>query len=213
MTHHMKHILMASVILSIATFPNVTIAEEEASSIRALQSQLHVLQRDVQYQKEVEAVKAAVYRYGRWVDRVMTLDRIEDIRYMAEELHTKDGVVRIDPRWSDPPVWGPSKDDLIKRISEYSKKYDWAYHYYTNPQVEVDLDKSTAHFRAIELVPIRAKDGNSGWAWVANESILRKEDGAWKFVQYGPVEIELMKYQSQWPSGLGDNAKWFMRDK
>jgi hypothetical protein len=177
------------------------IGNEEVDPVKLnlLNERISELENRIKYQEEVEAVKRAVLRYGRWVDKVMSYDKEDDFAYMANELHTKDGQVV-----HSSGAWGPEKDDLINRIRKHSAPIDWSIHYYTNVEAIVDMETNTARYRALELVPQKRRDGTATWAWVANDSLLRKVDNEWKFVRYGPAEVGRLKQTinspDDWPA-------------
>jgi hypothetical protein len=186
--------------LFISVFSHVSEADEyeKLSDFKSLEKEISRLEERIIYQEEAEAVKRAILRYGRWVDRVMYSDKEEDFRFIANELMTEDGIVEYDSK-----IWGPKKKDLVDSIRASCAEVDWSIHYYMNPEVVLDLEKKTAQYRALELIVRRLDGGTAEWVWAANDAILEKINGNWKLARYRPSESGRLKHITEtsddWP--------------
>ncbi|MFT4582717.1 MAG: hypothetical protein ACI915_001288 [Gammaproteobacteria bacterium] len=148
------------------------------------------LERRIEKLEETENVKRAMARIGRWMDRCeLTKDRA-DFEFLANELMTADGfIVTMFGNW------GPDKTQLIEDFSKFAGDISWAVHQYLHQEVDLDLEAGTAHFHALEMVPIQWKEGPT-WLLLENDSDLQHIDGQWKLHRYGVEE----------PKALGNTA-------
>jgi hypothetical protein len=148
------------------------------------------LERRIEKLEETENVKRAMARIGRWMDRCeLTKDRA-DFEFLANELMTADGMIVT--MFGN---WGPDKMQLIEDFSAFAGDISWAVHQYLHQEVDLDLEAGTAHFHALEMVPIQWKEGPT-WLLLENDSDLKHIDGKWKLHRYAVEE----------PKALGNTA-------
>jgi hypothetical protein len=140
---------------------------------------IEALERRIIQLEETENVKRAMARVGRWMDRCeLTKDRA-DFEYLANELMTDDGVIA-----TMFGTWGPDKEQLITDFAVFAGDISWAVHHYYHQEVDLDLDAGSAHFHALEMVPLQWKAGAT-WLLLENDSDLKLINGAWKLHRYG----------------------------
>jgi hypothetical protein len=147
-----------------------------------LRHELETLRRRVATLEAKEEVTRAMYNWGRWLDRIELTGAREDAEYLAKELMTEDGVMNFDEvGWG---VWGPAKESVVVEFLKFSTRIGWAYHYYLHPEVDVDIDKGTAHFyTGAEWVPLKL-DGRGQWLFLVQNSDWVKVNGKWKMKLY-----------------------------
>jgi hypothetical protein len=145
--------------------------------------------------EETENVKSAMARVGRWMDRCDFTNARADIEFLANELMTADGTIV-----TAFGTWGPDKTQLVEGFSTFAEDVSWAVHHYYHQEVDLDLDAGTAHFHALEMVPLQWKEGAT-WLLMENDSDLCLIDGDWKLHRYS---LEEMKALGNAESGWAD---------
>ena len=82
-------------------------------------------------------------------------------------------------------------------------------HHYYHQEVDVDLDAGTAHFHALEMVPVQWKDGPT-WLLVESDSDLKRIDGKWKLHRYGIEEPKTLGNTETTWAEIPQNPKGWM---
>ncbi|APR81519.1 Hypothetical protein A7982_06868 [Minicystis rosea] len=129
-----------------------------------------------------EQVYRAMVTWGRALDTVERTHDVQDARYMADDLMSPDGIFDLaDTGWG---VWGPEKDEIVRHIMSFVRRFSWAYHTYPNGEIDVDPARGTARFHtSTELVPL-ARDGNFQWFFLTQTTTFVRQDGAWRVQRY-----------------------------
>ncbi|MCP4353268.1 MAG: hypothetical protein GY795_48065 [Desulfobacterales bacterium] len=150
--------------------------------------------------EEIETVKRFMARWARWLDRCELTCKDEDFRFLVNELMTPDGYFdTVFGKWTD-------KEEIVANSLEFSKDISWAVHYYFHQEVNVDLDANTAHFHAMEMVPLKWH-AKGTWLLLENDSDLKKVDGQWKMHKYGLEESKILSNtREDWPD-IPENPK------
>ena len=165
---------------------------------------LEQLEQRIEQLEETENVKRAMARVGRWMDRCELTKDPDDFQFLADELMTANGsIVTMFG------TWGPDKAQLVEGFAAFAADISWAVHHYYHQEVDVDLQAGTAHFHALEMVPLQWKDGAT-WLLLENDSDLHLIDGQWKLHRYGIEEPKpLGNAQSEW-AGIPRNPNSWM---
>lgn len=145
--------------------------------------------------EQTENVKRAMARVGRWMDRCDFTGAPADIEFLANELMTAEGTIV-----TAFGTWGPNKEQLIDEFSAFAADINWAVHHYYHQEVDLDLDAGTAHFHALEMVPLQWKEGAT-WLLMENDSELHLMEDNWKLHRY---RLEEMKALSNTDSNWAD---------
>jgi hypothetical protein len=144
------------------------------------------LERRIVRLEETENVKRAMARVGRWMDRCDFTNARTDVEFLANELMTADGTIV-----TAFGTWGPDKTELIEEFSTFAADISWAVHHYYHQEVDLDLDAGTAHFHALEMVPLQWKEGAT-WLLMENDSDLHLIDGKWRLHRYSLEEMKAL---------------------
>tara|TARA_Y100000994_G_C15524793_1_gene373188 strand:- start:70 stop:588 length:519 start_codon:yes stop_codon:yes gene_type:complete len=149
-------------------------------------TKLEQLERRVEQLEQKERVKRAMARVGRWMDRCELTKDTTDIEFLANELMTEQGTVV-----TMFGTFGPSKTQFVEGFKDFAAEITWAVHHYYHQEVDVDLDAGTAHFHALEMVPLQWKQGAT-WLLLENDSTLHLLENEWKVHRYSIDELKTL---------------------
>lgn len=157
----------------------------------------------VQRLEDIDAVKKVIAIAGRWFDRTEMTALPADAAKFYDDLFADGGYMEFPFG-----VWGPDREQIISELSNFSKSIDWSLHHYTNQEVELNEDLTTAIYHAIEIIPILIND-TATWMFVENESELHKVNGEWKIFRYGIIDFKAVdNATATWPKFEQNSRAW-----
>jgi hypothetical protein len=165
-------------------------SSEVMKELRKLRAEQGILKKRVEVLEAKEEITRFMYEWAKLADKIETEKKPEDIHRLAYDLMTPTGTCDFSaiPGWEG--IWGPDKQDIITKFTNFARAIGWAYHIYPNASIDVNLDEGTAYYyTSAEFVPLQflVKDnpqGSNQILFLQQDSRLKRIDGRWKMQEY-----------------------------